>query len=236
MTLVSRTEIKHFNPSLYSKPSLFLMMLDFIPKYKYIWTLDSDIDLRSLDLKKFFHILQCSYKYTPIISQPLVDQNNQFFRYLRRMSWKDVTALASTVGFIEIQIPIFEASFLEYFIMAFILPLLPAMVVSGGDWGIDEMFCAAGREFIRHEKNGLHDQPICAVVLNDMSVKHHNRGEIGNTIGWDVRWDLNDAFRKIVQKTFGEFCQSGGLYSNDPLIVRNHHKKVYKLRSCDASI
>ncbi len=233
--IVSSTEFQHFNPSLYSKASLFLMTLEYLPKYKYVWTLDSDIDLRSLDLMKFFHILQCSFKHTPIISQPLIHENTQFYRYLHKDSWKNVKALASGVGFIEIQAPIFETSFLEYFIMAFILPILPAMVVLGGDWGIDEMFCAAGKEFMRHEKKGIHEHPICAVVLDNMSVNHRNRGEIANTVGLEIKRHLNFGLMKIVHENLGQFCQNGLLYFNDPFNVGTHYKKVYKLRSsCDA--
>ncbi len=228
--IASRTRFIQFNPSLYSKASLFLMILEFLPNYKYVWTLDSDIDLRSLDMKKFFHILQCSFKHTPIISQPLIHENNQVYQYLHKDYWRNVTAFASAIEFIEIQAPIFETSFLEYFILAFILPFLPAMVVLGGDWGIDEMFCAAGKEFMRHEKKGLHEHPICAVVLANMSVNHRNRGEIGNTIGWDIKMNLNFGLMKIVRDNLGQFCQSGLIYNN-PFNVATHYKKVHKLRS-----
>lgn len=215
-----------YNPSMYAKASLFTLLLEDLPRYRYVWTF-----LHELNLDSFFRILTCSFRHPPIVSQPLIYESTQSYKYLLKEHWGKTKALASEVGFIEIQAPIFDAVFLEYFIMSFILPVLPAMVVLGGDWGIDEMFCSAAKEFVNHDKKRLHDHPICAVILNNMSVHHHNRQEIVNIVGKSLRNAVNGVLMKIVRKHFNHYAKHGKQYFRSPFHVGTNFKRSYQLNS-----
>jgi hypothetical protein len=235
--ILNDVELSVYNAALYSKASLIILALEYLSNYKYIWVLDGDIDLTQLDLKRFAEIIFCSFRRPPIITQPLIHENTQFYRYLHRSSWKNSKVIATAVGFIEIQAPIFDTIFLEWFTLSFLLPLVPAMTILGGDWGIDEMFCTAAKEFSQAGKMGnYHEALNCMVPIDDLAVNHKNEGEIANTIGLERKREINFALMKIVHKYFWKFAHDGLRYYNDPFNRGAKYKKVYQLqKNCSAA-
>jgi hypothetical protein len=239
--LYSNESLSVYNPLLYSKATLLMLTLEFLPKYQYLWFLDSDLDLLSLDLRKYQETLHCAFVKPPLISQPLISENTQFYRYLHKSSWKNTKALASAVGFIEIQAPLFETTFLEWFILSFIVPLVSPMVVLGADWGIDELFCTAANQFrdgkFVDRSRSAASSPVCAVMIDDMNIHHRNNGEIAKSVGMDTKTQLNFALMHMVHQLFPRFAHDGLRYYVDPFNIGTRYKKVYKLRNnCTVSV
>jgi len=144
------------------------------------------------------------------------------------------------VGFIELQVPLFDASFFEWFVMAFIMPLLPSLHILGVDWGFDEMFCPTAQEFflrtghLRYGEGQFHreyKQHVCAAVISNLAVHHHNGAEIAKEIGTTVKVYLNFGLMKIVHRCFGELAQHGLQHRLDPLNFDTHYLRSNALQA-----
>eukprot|EP01039_Chlorochromonas_danica_P005858 gene5858-6451_t len=210
-----------YNPVLFSKAAMLMLLLRTLPYYEYVWTLDGDISLTSLDIDKFHLIHRCAFRKPPLVSQPLIHQPTQFYRYLYRRSWGHSSILANTVGFIELQAAMFHARFLEWFILAFIVPLLTTMYILGSDWGIDELYCTAARQYLATavSHNATLTDPICAVIVGNMDVHHIDEKLIKRAMGGnDIHLHLNYAHMGIVRYYFPSFCSNGLLRENDPFV------------------
>jgi hypothetical protein len=204
-----------YNKALFSKIAMLMVLLPLTGRYKYVWVLDGDLSFRGMDLSWFRKLHQCALPRPPLVSQPLVFEKTQSYRYLQRPSWQNSSILASSVGFIEIQAPLFDALFFEWFVFAFIVPLLPAMHILGVDWGFDEMFCTAASEFVA--KVGGPEYPhtiyerhhVCGAIISNLTIHHRNLGEIGSVIGHEAKMNLNFGLMKILHKFFGSFAYHG---------------------------
>jgi hypothetical protein len=226
-----------YNAFLYSKVEMLQYLLPYLSQYRYAWVLDGDLSLSALDMLWFAKIHQCSLFQSPIVAQPLIHENTQSYRYLQRRSWENPRILASNVGFIEIQAPLMDAMFLEWYIMAFIVPLSPALHILGVDWGYDEMFCTAAAEFMnrigvkgKHQVKPYNKFNTCAAIISDMSINHRNLGEIGSVFGKDTKLRLNFGLMKIVHQFFKSFAHNGLQPQMDPLHV-NGTVEYLKVRS-----
>jgi hypothetical protein len=230
-----------FNQHLISKGSLFTLLLPYLPHYEYIWVLDGDMSFEGMNLTTFKAIHQCAFEYPPYISQALINIPSQFYRYLIKRHWEQKgDTLASTVGFIEIQAPFLHARFFEWYIMSFIIPLLPAMHILGADWGLDELFCTAAQEYMRtpplhHEVNG--NTPACAVITANMSLHHEDSADIRKSVGGEVKRELNFGLMKIVHRYFNSFAFHGLQYHVNPLNRGTNFYMINKLRQhCSAQL
>jgi hypothetical protein len=58
---------------------------------------------------------------------------------------------ASTVGFVEIQIPFINTVYLQWFILSYIIPMFQPMNILGADWGFDDLFCKSGELFLSYD-------------------------------------------------------------------------------------
>lgn len=209
-----------YNSFLYSKASLVYLLLPILPNYEYIWILDGDMVIDAqFDVKKFLLIHQCSFLQVPIIIQPLIRENTQFYRYLQRDGWNKYGYLSSEVGFVEIQVPMFDSKFLQWYLLAFVTPMLELVHILGADWGFDELFCPSAREYIIHGKdptNYLYHQPACTVAISNISIHHKNMNEIGITIGHHIKLELNYCLMRIVRRLFPSYAQNGLLSHTNP--------------------
>lgn len=239
-----------YNPYFYSKVGMLQYLLPYLSHYRHAWILDGDLSLIPLDMYWFARIHQCSLFDVPLVAQPLIHENTQFYRYTHRRSWTNSNILASTTGFIEIQAPLIDTLFLEWYIMAFVVPMSPALHILGVDWGFDELFCKSAGEFATrlHWYKQITDnfdqtnrssttQPlntahmdarhnVCALVISDMSINHRNLKEIVHLLGKDTKLQLNFGLMKLVHKWFGAFAQNGLMSKVDPLIQGNGYKQV----------
>jgi len=72
--------------------------------------------------------------------------------------------VAMETDFVEIQSPILNAKYFEWFVLAFLVPFLPTFQILGVDWGIDYLFCPSARLFVSYLakcQQQLHDKKGC---------------------------------------------------------------------------
>lgn len=105
--LAARYSRSSYNPHLHSKASLMVLLLPYLPYYEYCWVMDSDMSLHNMDILKFQQIHRCAFNMPPLVTQPLIQEPTQFYRYLYRGNWKNTSILASGVGFVELQVIVF---------------------------------------------------------------------------------------------------------------------------------
>lgn len=238
--LIETLRSKPYNPSLFSKASMLISLLNRCTAYQYVWTLDGDISLHDYDVHRFFQYQQCAFASPPMVAQPLIYEPTQFYRYLYRWSWGHSSILVHTVGFVELQAAFFNAQFLEWFIVSFIIPLLSPMHILGSDWGLDEMYCTAAKQFkaltVSHASS-MQD-PICAVVIGGMAVHHNNTKTIKRAMGGkDYHLHLNYALMRIVHSHFRSYCSGGLKKENDPFNANNSYVASYSLDpSCNEKV
>ncbi|RYH20975.1 hypothetical protein EON65_21895 [archaeon] len=231
--LISNLPDLPFNPHLYAKESQLIVLLPHLFHYEYVWTLDGDLGFHTLNVTRFHRIHMCAFHTPPLVSQPLIQQSTQFYRYLLRRSWGHTNTLASTVGFVELQASYFHTHYLEWFILAFIVPLANPMYILGSDWGVDEMYCTAARQYkaIMVSHNATTTDPLCAVIVGNMGIHHNNLKTIKKVMGGrDTHLHLNYALMHIVHKMFGGYCSGGLRVENDPFQPDASYVQSYKFR------
>jgi hypothetical protein len=130
------------------KSILFFWLLPYLMDYNTVWIMDGDISLSSFSFPTFREILNKGFdgKDEILIAQPLIAESTQSYKYLNSVKWRESEnskVLAAKSGFIEIQAPVVDSRFFEWFILSFVLPLIIPTHVLGADWGIDQLFCRA---------------------------------------------------------------------------------------------
>ena len=120
----------YYNDMIYPKPVLFIQLYTLLPYYTYIWLLDSDISFKNFDYNTFYNLLYCTLSPPPLISQPLIYENTQTYKYLNRNTWdkyqnknKVKYALVES-GFIEIQAPVIDTQYFIWYLDTIIKPIL----------------------------------------------------------------------------------------------------------------
>ena len=91
----------------------------------------------------------------PLIVQPLIHESIQFFTYLNRDFWQrqqdkhnySTAVLASSVGLIEQQVPLFDSMFFEWFVKRVLALTRDRALEMGADWGADRMWCSAANTY-----------------------------------------------------------------------------------------
>ena len=139
------------------KPLMYRALLPLLPRYKRAWLLDSDISLASFPLQRFFALLACASGASPahpvLIAQPVIQQDTQDFPLFNLGSWTAAAAsapapvLAIRYDTVEQQAPLFDAAFLAWFTRHLIEPHRPLFLRLGSDWGLDDVWCRAAREY-----------------------------------------------------------------------------------------
>lgn len=174
------------------KPLLYRMLLPLLPDYKRTWLLDADMSISDFEFANYFSLLKCTdaaYVHSPIfISQPVIRESTQDFPIFNLASWGDSAStlhhistnsiLSIRYDTIEQQAPMFDSSFLLWFVRQIIEPHRSFFVNLGSDWGLDDIWCRAAREFYHFAKHrsrissdswtsdvqqGL--PPLCAVLI-----------------------------------------------------------------------
>ena len=70
-------------------------------------------------LSKFMKTWDCSFEKRPLIVQPLIAESNQYLSYVNLKSWANdsrADVIASTVGYVEQQVPAFDSIFFTWFV------------------------------------------------------------------------------------------------------------------------
>jgi len=148
-----RGDIPLYNAKAYPKTLQFTYLLSILPKYRRVWLLDSDISLQGFRPEPFFRIIECAFEEPPIIAQPLITSASkdaggkaQSYNFLNEQYWRadreNGQVDAASTSFIEIQAPLMNAAYFEWFITRMVIPLLAPSHFLGADWGFDNLFCS----------------------------------------------------------------------------------------------
>jgi hypothetical protein len=175
------------------KALLYKKILHILPFYKYVWLLDEDIGFPpNFPFKKFMKLIHCSfYPSKALVIQTTVATNTQRYIFLNSNMWNDGTtnssrdavlgvgfdklgpAVVSETSFIELQMPLFDTSYFEWYIQYILEPLTPAIKYYDTVWGLDEMFCKSAGYYakVMRQPKG----PVCLLITDSTcSLGHHN--------------------------------------------------------------
>jgi len=190
------------------KPVFYASLLPMTSAYKRIWILDADISVRAFSFAKLFRVLDCSIMYQddthplsemlrrpgfprgPLVSQPVVADNTQFFPSLNAAYWakaglgRRASHLAQLVRFTEQQMPIFQSDFFEWYVMYVIKPWVPVSLILEATWGFDTTWCGAAEDYALfhsgetalgnayYAKYNVSRPSACAILLGTTPVRH----------------------------------------------------------------
>lgn len=128
---------------IYPKPLILTGLQKYIMNYDYVWVMDDDIEVKYTNLVDMRRIL---YERPSLISQPLIEKGLRFYKYLNKGFWKNESSFADptiTSNFIEMQAPIINSKFLNWFTNVVIRPTSPMISILKADYGIDNIWCGA---------------------------------------------------------------------------------------------
>jgi hypothetical protein len=153
----------NYNHLVYPKVVLFTMLLPKLTAHTHVWIVDGDISLEGFRVRPFLQTARCAFSTPALVAQPLIAQSTQTYKYFNLKSWnalgskqptnmrsstvgkKHQPPIAAQTGFIEIQVPLIESRFFEWYILKVVMPLAVPMHVLGADWGFDEIFCRSAQ-------------------------------------------------------------------------------------------
>lgn len=232
-----------YNDLMYPKSLLFLSLLPHLKVYENVWLLDDDLSLSpSFDLQHYLRIWQCSSGLPPLVSQPLIAESTQTYKYLNSNQWRYSSVLSSTSGFIEIQAPLVNAAFFEWYLVSFVMPLVRQSSALGADWGFDSLLCKAAESFLSSvvrspsisggSSSGGSEQLPCMIVVGSPPLHHTNSKVTNSILGYDVKKKLNKELMRIIEAAFPSYTRAGKGPEADPLHAEVHFRTFNKLQ-CD---
>jgi hypothetical protein len=164
------------------KPLLYYELLPLLPNYQYVFVMDEDISISSIDLPSYLYIKDCSFypAQPPLITQNLIAEHTQHYNYLYYKNWKrdqnHRKVLAIETLFIEQQALMLNSLFFQFFIQ-FVIDLTKEVVIlTSSDWGTDSTWCGAAydfaKEILQYEMSSF---VPCAIITGTLPY-HHNDG------------------------------------------------------------
>ena len=204
----NRGDIPLYNSHVYPKTFQYTYLLNILSKYRRIWLLDSDISLQGFNPDRFFRIIECAFEVQPIIAQPLIKSamkeyggKPQSYKYLNEQYWEtDRSSVdAAATSFVEIQAPLLDSKYFQWFITRIVIPMLAPSHYLGADWGFDSLFCPTAALYRtlthlpspsrndnnnkikrrRNLKSFYHTlEPVCVITVGSDSVMHLNHNII----------------------------------------------------------
>jgi len=157
-------------------------LLPLLPQYERVLLLDEDISLKGFNLSKFMKTWDCSFEKRPLIVQPLIAESNQYLSYVNLKSWANdsrADVIASTVGYVEQQVPAFDSIFFTWFVKRVLSQTKDIALQYAMDWGHDRSWCNAANMYAREVLhwpvvgvNGTVATP-CALITTPGTAVHH---------------------------------------------------------------
>jgi len=203
-------------------------LLPYLPNYKKVFLLDEDISLEGFNITKFLSHWQCSFSPPPLVVQPLVFESNQYINYLNLNSWRRGNRkeiVASGVGLVEQQVPLFDARFFEWFVRRVLAHTYTSSLRYGVDWGHDRSWCNAAAMYARLVLRYALPYTPCAVLPRAGAIHHLNHRSIS------AKRDHRAAFHRngvqVVQHyidLYPTWVVTDVLSPNNPLDHRNFEK------------
>jgi hypothetical protein len=164
------------------KPLLYYELLPMLPNYQYVFVMDEDISISSINLPAYLHIKDCSFypAQPPLITQNLIAEHTQYYNYLYYKNWRrdknHRKILAIETFFIEQQAPVLHSLFFQFFIQYVIDLTKEVVVLTSSDWGTDATWCGAAydfaKEILQYEMSSF---VPCAIITGTLPY-HHNDG------------------------------------------------------------
>lgn len=157
-------------------------LLPVLPGYNKVLMMDEDISVKDLNLDAFLNIWNCGFAYRPLVVQPLIAENNQYIPYVNAHPWRNHTragVLASTVGYVEQQVPAMDSMFFEWYVRRVLSQTKELAVQYAMDWGHDRSWCNAAamyaHEVLRWPRSGFNDSvpTPCALITSNQTMAHH---------------------------------------------------------------
>jgi hypothetical protein len=159
------------------KTVMYHDLLPYLSTYKKVFLMDEDISLQGFNVTSLMEPWECALSPPPLIVQPLVAESNQYINYLNRNSWKRrdrSKIVASGVGIVEQQVPLFDSVFLEWFIRRVLSLTRDTALIHGVDWGHDRSWCNAARMYGKYVLNYPDSYTPCAVFPHATPIHHLN--------------------------------------------------------------
>ena len=228
---------------MYPKPLLYFSIRTVAKLYQYVWTLDNDVILNGthVNFQKLYSDLQCGlYSHEPpLLSQLTSIDNgnlNPFYPYLHSNAWQNSTVNMVTSAFVEIQSPIFHTLFFEWFLDSIISPLIAPILITGADYGIDNVFCGAAKYYAEEVHRRLrYGHPAAAfnkaytsishcAIHTKQSFTHLNlKSSMSGLSAEELTQDRAYKHRLIsaIHDIFPQFWTFGQLPKNDPRVNQN---------------
>jgi hypothetical protein len=224
------------------KTVMYHDLLPYLPNYERVFLMDEDISLKNFNMTTFMLFWKCSFYPTPLIVQPLVYESNQYISYMNLLQWRRSSAfnnvMATSVGLIEQQVPMFDAIFFEWFVRHVLTLTKDIATERGVDWGHDRSWCNAAKMYAT-QVLGHHahkDLVVCALFPHAPPIHHLNLRSMKS------KRDNREAFHangvRVVQhyiNLFPTWVETDILAPNNPLDSKNGHKypKMHSLnRRC----
>jgi hypothetical protein len=200
-------------------------LVPYLHKYKRVFLMDEDISLEGFDVKRFLLHWDCGLHPPPLVAQPTIFESNQYINYLNMNSWKKgdrSKVIASGVGLVEQQVPMFDAVYFEWFVRRVLSQTKETALQHGVDWGHDRSWCNAARMYSKYVLNYPNTSVPCAVLPRATPVHHLNLRSMDNKREHRDLFQANGA--KVVQKyvdLFPTWVQVDVLKPNNPLDPKN---------------
>ena len=209
------------------KSVLYIDLLPYLPFYERVFLMDDDIALEGFNLETFLRVWNCGFSPPPLIVQPLIAESNQYINYLNLNSWNTSRAgrskvVASAVGLVEQQVPLFDSIFFEWFVRRVLSLTKPTALYHGVDWGHDRSWCNAARMYAEQVLNYSAPAVACAVLVKGTSVHHLNKRSLSSKRQHRTLFHANGV--AVVQRyidLFPTWVATDVLAPNNPLDRRN---------------
>lgn len=222
------------------KPLFYHELLPFLKNYQYALILDEDISLVSFDLLRYQQIHKCSWfpNLPPLISQGLIAEETQYYKYLLYSSWKNNDSYANIVmtetTFIEQQAPFFHALFLEWFIQYVMEPTFPLVRQTESAWGIDNTWCGAAFLFAKEILGyNMTSYMPCSLIIQSPPL-HHNDGRTikAQRVNTEYFKLLGNKMRDRYRYLYPSWYHSGRNNESqvNPLVLNNSLFRSYEFR------
>lgn len=216
------------------------MYSDFLPvveNYERVLLFDEDISADGFNVKNFFKAWDCITEYPPMVSQPLIFESTQYFRWVNANFWekkflKDI--YLNEILYIEQQIPAFDAKFFQWFTASVISRVKTDIINNGADWGQDRTWCPAGRAYAQLVLGFPESYSPCNMYPHSGSV-HHLNGKTINAKQKNIRFFQMGAMNSVQSyiNTFPTWVITDTFTSNPFSPVGKHIYKRYDLNSFD---
>lgn len=148
----------------YPKPMLFFNLIQHLHRYRWLWVMDDDIDIRSINVTRFLSAVESDSLRPPIlIAQPLV-KGYTSYASLKWSTWlPENSSLTNSTpsysemkraGFVEMVAPLLDCRFFHWFVTVVVPLIARPMYLLEADHGIDRIWCQAAKFFHEQQHHG----------------------------------------------------------------------------------